>query len=262
MKRALHIIMLMLAVCSQASGQQVTTKKKAVDKITNGYEYVDLGLSVMWATKNVGAESPTDAGKFYAWGETKPKNEYSMFNYKYFSQTENEKIAGTYVAGKYTTGYTKYVSEIQAEKQGYDGFFDNKRLLDYSDDAARVIWGAKWCIPSLGEMNELCTQCEWAWIQMDGKWVYKITGPNGNYIILPAGGARFRMKTCYENEDGFYWTANAYAGPKNNGAYILHFNKDGHGITENETRYDGRVIRPVIKINKFQPRKEKNVIAP
>jgi len=257
MKRALHIIMLMLAVCSQASAQQTSVNAKTVEKITNGYEYVDLGLSVMWATKNMGANSPTDCGKFYAWGETKPKKDYAMDNYEFFCQTQNEKIEGTYINGKFTRGYTKYVSEVQAEKQGYDGYYDNRRLLDFSDDAARVVWGGKWCIPTLGEMNELCTQCVWTWTEINGKWVYKITGPNGNYIILPAGGACFRMKVCYANEDGFYWTANAYTGAKSNGAYILHFNKTGHGITENETRYDGRVIRPVIKMNQFQPRKPK-----
>jgi len=242
-------------ICSLTFGQQSTpAEKKTVDGVTNGHTYVDLGLSVKWATMNLGATSPSDHGKYYAWGEKKPKNDYSIFNYAYFKQTENESIGGVYVMGsKYKRGYTKYVNELQAEKEGYDNFADNKRLLDYSDDAARANWGGGWRIPTVGEMNELCTRCKWQWTKLNGKSVYKVTGPNGNHIFLPASGTRFRMKTCYIGEIGFYWTANVYTGAKCNGAYTLHFSKDGFGITENETRYDGRSIRPVIK---FKTRSE------
>ena len=244
------IIILMLSICRQTNGQHIP--QSALEKATNGHEYVDLGLSVNWATMNVGAKSPTDNGKYYAWGETKSKNEYTIFNYKFFRQTENEKIGGTYISGKYKRGYTKYLSHAQSDKEGYDGFYDNKRKLDYTDDAARINWGGGWRIPTLGEMNELCTRCEWIWTNINGKFVYKVIGPNGNYILLPAAGTRFIMKNCYIGEIGFYWTANIYMGQKANGAYILHFSKKSHGITENETRYDGRTIRPVIKFKKLQ----------
>lgn len=245
MYKAIHIIILTLASCLNATAQQ-----NALEKATNGHIFVDLGLSVKWATMNVGASSPTDAGKYYAWGETKGKNDYSIFNYKFFRQTENEKIGNTYVFGKYKRGYIKYVNEVQASKDGYEEFYDNKRILDYEDDVARANWGGGWRIPTVGEMNELATRCVWRWTNIRGKAVYVVTGPNGNHIILPAAGARFRMKSCYVGEGGYYWTANIYTGPKNNGAYILHFTKDGHGITENETRYDGRCVRPVIKFKR------------
>jgi hypothetical protein len=55
----------------------------------NGYEYVDLGLSVKWATCNVGADKPEDYGDYYAWGETEPKSEYTWENYK-FRKSGNE----------------------------------------------------------------------------------------------------------------------------------------------------------------------------
>lgn len=261
MKRSIYIIMLLLAICSTALGQKTTAKRKVADKVTNGHEYVDLGLSVMWATRNIGATSPTDNGKFYAWGEIKSKSDFSISNYKFFLQTENEKIAGTYIDGKFKRGYTKYVSDIQAKKNGYDEFYDNKRLLDYEDDAARVLWGGKWRIPTMAEVNELCTKCTWEWTKVNGKAVYKVTGPNGKYIYMPAAGARFRMKICYAGEVGFYWTATVYSGPKANGAYILRFTKNTHGITDNETRYDGRTIRPVIKRDFVKPKKTVTKVA-
>ena len=247
-KSIIIILTLLLTTCASAFCQHSSSAtNKYADGIANGHAYVDLGLSVKWATTNLGALSPTDHGRYYAWGEVKAKNEYSIFNYKYFKQTENEAIGGVYLTSKYDRGYTKYVSELQADKEGYKSFWDDKRLLDYSDDAARAVWGGGWRIPTLGEMNELCTRCKWHWCIVNGKTVYKVTGPNGNHILLPASGTRFRMKTCYLGEDGFYWTATVYYGTKNNGAYTLHFNKKGFGITENETRYDGRSIRPVIK---------------
>ena len=73
--------MLLLAICSTALGQKTTAKRKVADKVTNGHEYVDLGLSVMWATRNIGATSSTDNGKFYAWGEIKEKNFYDWSTY-------------------------------------------------------------------------------------------------------------------------------------------------------------------------------------
>jgi len=251
MNKALHILITLLVISTGTQAQTKSARELGREKAANGHEYVDLGLSVMWATMNVGASTPHDIGKYYAWGETKGKNEYTIYNYKFFKETENEKVGNIYVFGKYKRGYTKYVSDAQMEKEGYDGFCDNKRLLDYEDDAARTNWGGGWRIPYVSELNELCTKCTWQWIKTsNGKYVYVVTGPNGKHIILPATGARFGMKNEHVGIGGYYWSANIYKGAKANGAYILHFTKEGHGITENETRYDGRCIRPVIKFKR------------
>lgn len=44
---------------------------------------VDLGLSVKWASQNLGADDPFDRGDFFAWGETAPKKHYSLSTYSY-----------------------------------------------------------------------------------------------------------------------------------------------------------------------------------
>ena len=94
----------------------------------NGHEFVDLGLSVMWATTNIGANAPEEYGDYFAWGEVSPKETYGWKTYKYCE-------------GSYKT-LTKY---------NYDsskGAVDNKTVLDYSDDAARVNWGGNWRMPT------------------------------------------------------------------------------------------------------------------
>lgn len=132
----------------------------------NGYEWVDLGLSVKWATCNVGASSPEEFGSYFAWGETSPKSDYSWSTYKWCD--------GTY------DSLTKYNT-----KSSY-GIVDNKTCLDMSDDAARAIWGGRWRMPTDSEWEELCTKCDWTSASQGGKSGYKVTGrTNGNSIFLP-----------------------------------------------------------------------------
>ena len=79
------------------------------------YEYVDLGLSVYWATRNVGAEKPEDIGSYYSWGETVPKKEYTWSTYKYSKNDKGKK-------------FSKYVY------RKWNGNKDRMNTLDLSDD--------------------------------------------------------------------------------------------------------------------------------
>ena len=98
----------------------------------NGHEYVDLGLSVKWATCNVGADSPEEYGYHFAWGETSPKTTYNWSTYKYCNGDEYS--------------MTKYCDDSF-------GTVDNKTTLELSDDAARVNWGGKWRMPTRAEIG-------------------------------------------------------------------------------------------------------------
>ena len=82
------------------------------------HDYVDLGLSVKWATCNVGADSPEDYGDYFAWGETEPKSTYDWDTYKWW-QEDNDNM-------------TKYCTNSDY------GTVDNKTQLDLSDDAEQV----------------------------------------------------------------------------------------------------------------------------
>lgn len=151
----------------------------------NGYGYVDLGLSVKWATCNVGATKPEEYGNSYAWGETEPKDSMSWDTYKY----------GTYYWGTYAE-ITKYNRT------------DGLTTLEASDDAATANWGSVWRMPTNDEWSELCENCEWKWTDsyqttgVAGCW---ITGKNGNTIFLPV--------TYYDSDwgnSGGYWSSSLY----------------------------------------------------
>lgn len=138
----------------------------------NGHDYVDLGLSVKWASMNVGAESVEDYGDYFAWGETKPKSTYTESSYTYS---------------------------------------DEPILLPLSCDAANVNWGGDWRMPTKEEQEELKTKCTWAWTTRNGVEGYTvISKTNGNSIFLPAAGVRDDMNPDWSDGQGFYWSSSLF----------------------------------------------------
>lgn len=156
----------------------------------NGHEYVDLGLSVKWATCNVGATVPEEYGNYYAWGEVQPKKNYCRETYKH-----NNKNSACYPL-------TKYCSNSDY------GTVDDKTTLETMDDAASVNWGGSWRMPTYAEWTELHEQCTWTWTRRNDKNGYEVKSKtNGNSIFLPAAG--YRQDTyCYNaGWKGYYWSS-------------------------------------------------------
>ncbi|MCR5361666.1 MAG: fimbrillin family protein [Bacteroidales bacterium] len=161
----------------------------------NGYDYVDLGLTsgLLWATKNVGANLMTDNGSYFAWGETVgyakgTSHNFSTSTYKWYKTTTETTVDndGNTVTTP-TTGYTKYIPQSSAASYGYEGFYDDKKVLETADDAAAANWGGDWRMPTSAEWNELRSQCTWTWLALNGVNGYKVESKtNGNYIFLPA----------------------------------------------------------------------------
>lgn len=178
-------------------------------------EYVDLGLSVKWATKNLGASKPSDYGHYYAWGETMVKAEYSWDTYKW--ETESK--------------FTKY--------NGSDG----KTVLDPEDDAATVKLGSPWRMPTADEINELIGGCTWKWTKKNGVSGYEVKGTNGNAIFLPAAGGREDSRPIDAGKCGYYWSSSLNT-VGSNAAHYLDF---GSGVFKrgNLPRYYGLSVRPV-----------------
>ncbi|MBR0452395.1 MAG: InlB B-repeat-containing protein [Bacteroidales bacterium] len=203
---------------------------KSLSGNENGYEYVDLGLSVRWATHNVGATKPEDYGDFYAWGEIEPKDNYVWSNYKY--GTSSNKL-------------TKYNS---LSNQGKDGFVDNKMELELSDDVANVEWGGNWRMHTLDEQTELREKCTWQWTSINGTNGYKVIGPNGNSIFLPAAGCKRDGVYWSPNEAGAYWTRTFDYSSRPHIAYDLGYFSD-RIFKEDADRYHGRIVRPVLSTN-------------
>lgn len=161
-------------------------------------EYVDLGLSVKWATCNVGAEKPEEYGFYYAWGETKTKIDYSYDTYKWYDKTN---------------GFTKYIDTKRPQMDGstYSGIVDGKRVLDLEDDAAYVIYGEGWRMPTIQEINELIENCTWNWTTLNGVYGYEIKSKtNDNSIFLPAAG--YHDGLIYYNKDQYSEKPDSYRG--------------------------------------------------
>ncbi|MBE6346346.1 MAG: DUF1566 domain-containing protein [Lentimicrobiaceae bacterium] len=173
----------------------------------NGHEYVDLGLSVKWATCNVGANKPEDYGNYYAWGETSTKSSYTESNSK---------------------TYGKQMYDIKGNSQY---------------DAARANWGGSWRLPTKTECQELVDRCTWKWTTQNGVNGYKVTGPNGNSIFLSAAGRRYESSLYGAGELGYYWSSTPIDGYDNNASYI--FFNSVNTYMNNYNRYYGRSVRPV-----------------
>jgi len=201
-------------------------EKMDVSGTVQSHDYVDLGLSVKWATCNVGASLPEEEGDYYAWGETSTKKDYGWGTYKWCKD-------GGYL------NLTKYCSD---RKYGYNGFTDDLTTLEPSDDVATVKWGNKWRMPSKEEFDELRNRCTWTWIRRNGYNGYKVTGPNGKSIFLPAASACEGTEVSFRGERGFYSTA-TLEGSLN--SYSLYFNADERSWNYYHLRCHGHTVRPV-----------------
>ena len=187
-------------------------------------EAVDLGLSVKWASFNVGASSPEGYGDYFAWGETSPKSNYSWSAYKWCNGSE--------------TNLTKYNT-----KTNY-GTVDNKTQLDLSDDAARANWGGKWRMPTMAEREELCNYCTWTWTTQNGVNGYRVTSKtNGNSIFLPAAGCWVGSSLVQAGSLGSYWSSTLNTDYPYC-AFYVNFVSDNVYRSGN-SRYEGRSVRPV-----------------
>ncbi len=173
----------------------------------NGHDYVDLGLSVKWATCNVGASSPTGYGDYYAWGEVNTKSDYTESN----SRT-----------------YGKQMGSICGNS---------------SYDVARYKWGSSWRLPSASEIEELVDNCTWEWTAMNGVNGYKVKSKrNNNYIFLPAAGVKLGYYYV-SGSNGHYWSGSPF-GSDPIGAYSLGFHS-GYRCQDHACRSCGYSVRPV-----------------
>ncbi|MBR0333702.1 MAG: InlB B-repeat-containing protein, partial [Bacteroidales bacterium] len=186
--------------------------------------YVDLGLSVKWATCNVGATTPEGYGDYFAWGEKSPKSNYAWSTYKYCSGSSST--------------LTKYNTDSSR------GTVDNKTTLDLSDDAARANWGGSWRMPTKAEQDELQDNCIWTWTTQNGVNGCKVTSKtNGNSIFLPAAGYRGSASVLNGGSDGLYWSSSLYEGNPSY-AYTLYFNS-GYEYCRSYGRNYGHKVRAV-----------------
>ena len=173
-------------------------------------EIVDLGLpsGVKWASFNLGATKPEEYGDYYAWGETEPYYEPGYAQSASPVWKPGKDAGYVFESYKWCMGthrtMTKYCSDPIS---GYEGFTDDKYVLEPEDDAAHVILGDKWRMPTKEEWDELRNKCTLEWVQQSGVNCLKISSSNGKYIILPAASSRYGTGFTDWGDIGFYWSS-------------------------------------------------------
>lgn len=177
-------------------------------------ESVDLGLSVKWATFNVGATSPTDLGGLYGWGDATGTN-HSENNEEYPSANPPASICGS----------------------------------EY--DIATKMWGEEWRMPSQAEMVELAEKCTWEWTTVDGIAGMTVTGTNGNSIFLPAAASRTGETISNQvGQRGCYWSGTLWESDNNFASYLYFYDNASRVQPERSNRrYIGMSVRPVASEN-------------
>ena len=202
--------------------------------IINGRAYVDLGLpsGTLWATCNVGANSPEGYGNYYACGETETKSTYIWSNYKYCNGTERT--------------LTKYCTN---SNYGYNGYNNGPTELEAEDDAATANWDSNWQTPSKAQLQELYnssyTTTEWTTLKgVNGRMI--TSKSNDNSIFLPAAGIYDDRDFQEAGFSGYYWSRSCSA-LYGTGANFLSFSS-GSITANNVTSYcHGLSVRPVRK---------------
>lgn len=189
-----------------------------------GVKAVDLGLSVKWASVNLGANSPEETGDFLAWGELEPKLNYDWSTYKWCMGTEKSLI-------KYNSSNTY-------------GVVDNKTAYDSSDDAASVRLGDYWRTPTSVEVKELIDGCTWKKTTLNGVVGYLgISEATDCSIFFPLTGV-FRGASISEiGETAVYWTSEVHS-PANQ-AHSFYFMSSKYSSDGNDERRYGYCVRPV-----------------
>lgn len=202
-----------------------------------GGEPIDLGLSVLWASKNVGANNSTDMGEYFAWGETTENTNYDWNTYFDTDETSNyDPYGGVYTNFDVATRFKVFDNE-------------SKSIKGTQYDVAHVRWGGNWVMPSSDEFYELLTKCQLEMKIINNKTCVKVTGPNGNSIILPTTGEKSFGKTSHTDSECHYWTSNLKRVDREGviNAYYFYFDTHSKQLAIGwGWRCNGMCVRPVM----------------
>ena len=197
----------------------------------NGYDYVDLGLpsGTLWATMNVGASKPSDAGLYFQWGDTVGYTATQVGRgegKKKFASDESDYKFGVY------PNYTKYTT--------------TGATLELEDDAAHINMGGDWHIPTPEQIKELTANTTSTWTKQDGVngRLFTSKSDSSKSVFIPAAGDAWDGSVLYSGVDGYVWSSVLDTDYVDDGQY-LDFYLGGVYLSD-IGRYDGLSVRGVI----------------
>lgn len=252
--------------------------------LLNDAEFVDLGLHKQWATQNIGATSPEQQGRLYAWGEIVPKPKYTWANYTWAKGSaktvmdigdeisrKGDYDPSLYMGSLFYT-YEEFYEENKYDTYGefeddeieefwaevYDWFVDGSEPLrnvpvyytpeqdgSFSFFAIGGTGGGEVvCMPTQEDFKELIDRCQWQETTMNGVKGYQVTGPNGNSIFLPFGGCSYDGKMVGNGIDAYYWSGTLDSSNKQKAKAL--YVKNGSKEMRSAQRRTGIMIRPVL----------------
>ncbi len=214
----------------------------------NKIEWVDLGLpsGLKWATCNIGASKPEEYGDYFAWGETEPYYEIGHAQSDSPVWKAGCELGYSWPSYVFELGtdwygpFSKYVSKPSC------GTVDNKTILDPDDDAASVVLGDGWRMPTAEDWTELMENCDWIWTtynNVPGFRVNSLKASDSNKrIFLPAAGYRYGVKLNDLYTVGHYWSSYRHIDDR-----AVYFNFSYRNVIGNNgtERCGGLSIRPV-----------------
>lgn len=201
----------------------------------NGHEYVEIG-GLKWATMNIGANSVTDAGLYFQWGDTQGYTADQVGVDKTFNWENYKYGNGTSSPG--STGMTKYNRT------------DGLTTLQPLDDAATAAWGGKWRMPTTAEFQALGAAVNTAFTtnyQGSGVSGYVLTDKvdNTKVLFLPACGYAY-YNSAYNNLPScYYYSSSVYDSSVNYAWFIELSNNIKSWQRLGLDRDYGMSIRPV-----------------
>ena len=213
---------------SRYDGRSVRLVRR-VQKPLVKHGWVDMGLpsGTLWYSCNLGATRPEGRGKYIAWGETRPNENFDW---------------GSYTYGSSEYDITKYCTSAD---YGRDGYTDNITTLEPSDDAARTFLSDNARTPTNSEWLELKNNCFGEWTTLNGEKGWMFTSKvNGNRLFFPCAGRRYDGSLWNAGSNGYYWTSSLHPDASYN-AYYAYINTDGVNIDNGSFRYRGFSVRAV-----------------
>lgn len=253
-----------ISTCYTVSAQNISISKGTLQ---TGHYYVDLGLSVPWATCNVGASYPQNTGDYFSWAEISTKKSYTWENYKYLDKSRSQIKNSLFDDDEIFM--TKYNSRQSNS--------DNKRILDKQDDVVASKWGGAWRMPTEDECKELVDKCQWKSVKYNGVNGFKVTGPNKNSIFLPTTGHKHKSDVLYSDVT-FLWSSSLNVEKTEEAIIIaageadiatgivalfsfgLTGTEDSNTLPQNtrgESRYYGIPVRPVYGVEMHKNKNQK-----